>query len=139
MEKNESARTVHATPSGQSGMTPRCGVRAQSAERGSGQRADIPGTHPRLAAALADDAACDLHLTSIFVRRPIMPCVPPPSLPSTPSTTTRASADVGAVRTRNPPPSAPSDVLRTLPHLDPIDTHLLAMHATLAKPRPPQA
>ncbi|KAJ7870973.1 hypothetical protein B0H14DRAFT_2725129 [Mycena olivaceomarginata] len=37
-----------------------------------------------------------------------MPSVPPPSLPSTPSTTTRASADVGAVRTRNPPPSAPS-------------------------------
>ncbi|KAJ7894170.1 hypothetical protein B0H14DRAFT_2683496 [Mycena olivaceomarginata] len=84
--------------------------------------------------------------------------VPTPSLSSTPSTTTRASADVGAVRARNPPPSAPSgtpslapvpsppspwlahhvciDVLCTLPHLDPIDTHLLVVHFTLARLRP---
>jgi hypothetical protein len=66
------ARTVHAAHCGQSEMTPRCGVRVQSMECGSGQRADTPGTHPCLAAALADDAVCNLH-TSIFV------CIHPPA------------------------------------------------------------
>ncbi|KAJ7780447.1 hypothetical protein B0H14DRAFT_3586076 [Mycena olivaceomarginata] len=96
---------------------------------GSGQRADTPGTHPCLAAALADDAVCNLH-TSIFTNH-----APLYLLPHFPPLQARLRARppmwVQCALVIHHPPRfgcAPHP-----PHLDTIDTHLLIAHVT---PRP---